>query len=329
MSTVLAVDGGNSKTDLALVAQDGQVLARGRGPGASPHVLGIRGSLDVLATAMDDACAAAGLGTPRPMADAAALFLAGIDQPDEEDRYRDAILATGWVAEAQVSNDTFALLRAGTDRDWGVAVVCGAGINACAVDATGRIGRYQALGELSGDWGGGWAVGMAALGAAIRGNDGRGPATTLTRAVPEAFGVASAETLADDVHRGRVSDQRLVELAPLVLEHSRAGDAVAQSIVDRLGDEVAVMATALLRRLELVGQGCDVVLGGGLLQSGDERLVGRVEADIGAFDPTARIRRPEAPPLLGAVRAGLRMLGAPHDALSRAEASLVPASARP
>ena len=34
---VLAVDGGNAKTDLALVATDGRVHALVRGPGSSPH----------------------------------------------------------------------------------------------------------------------------------------------------------------------------------------------------------------------------------------------------------------------------------------------------
>ena len=44
---VLAVDGGNSKTDLALVARDGSVLALVRGRLSSPHHLGLEGCLAV------------------------------------------------------------------------------------------------------------------------------------------------------------------------------------------------------------------------------------------------------------------------------------------
>jgi len=47
---VLAIDGGNSKTDLALVAADGTLLAALRGPGASQEVHGIAG-LDFLEAA--------------------------------------------------------------------------------------------------------------------------------------------------------------------------------------------------------------------------------------------------------------------------------------
>ena len=45
---VLAVDGGNSKTDLALVGADGRVLALARGPLSSPHHIGLDGSVGVL-----------------------------------------------------------------------------------------------------------------------------------------------------------------------------------------------------------------------------------------------------------------------------------------
>ena len=45
---VLAIDGGNSKTDLALVRADGEVVALVRGPLSSPHHLGLEGSLGVL-----------------------------------------------------------------------------------------------------------------------------------------------------------------------------------------------------------------------------------------------------------------------------------------
>jgi len=42
---VLAVDGGNSKTDLALVRDDGRLLAHVRGPLSSPHHLGLEEEL--------------------------------------------------------------------------------------------------------------------------------------------------------------------------------------------------------------------------------------------------------------------------------------------
>ncbi len=37
----IALDGGNSKTDLALLAGDGEILALVRGAGSSPHKIGL------------------------------------------------------------------------------------------------------------------------------------------------------------------------------------------------------------------------------------------------------------------------------------------------
>jgi len=315
---LLAVDGGNSKTDVALVGDDGSVLHRARGPGSSPHALGVAGSIAVIEATVEVAVGEAASAALRPIARHGAFFLAGVDQPHEEVAFREALRTHGVVGDASVTNDTFAVLHAGTDREWGVAVVCGAGINASGIAPDGTSGRYQALGELSGDWGGGFAVGLAALGAAIRGNDGRGAPTVLSTAIPEHFRQPTAEAVADAIHRLEIDQARLVELAPVVLESARSHDTVAASIVDRLGDEVAVMATALLSRLGMVGAGADVVLGGGVLQSGDARLLRRVVDRIAAVDPSARARPLQHPPLLGAVRAGLRAMGAPPAAQERA-----------
>src|SRR5262249_28298710 len=61
MRVVLAVDGGNSKTDLALVAEDGRALALRRGPRSTPQYLGVDGCLDVLERLLDEALDESGL----------------------------------------------------------------------------------------------------------------------------------------------------------------------------------------------------------------------------------------------------------------------------
>ena len=158
---VIAVDGGASKTHLALVARDGELLRLVRGPESQPHNVGFARALEVL----DGLYAKAG---GNGAADVAQLNMAGVDFPTEEEELRDAIEARGWAERTEVGNDTFAVLRAGTERGWGVAVVCGTGINCVGVSADGRHVRFPALGQITGDWGGGTDVGYAALYAAAR-----------------------------------------------------------------------------------------------------------------------------------------------------------------
>lgn len=309
MKTVLAVDGGNSKTDVVIATEFGDLLARVRGPGSSPDALGIPGSLAVLTPLVDQAREQAGIDNAEP--DAAAFLLAGVDQPGQEVDLAAALTPRRFACDLVVSNDTFAVLLAGAPHGWGVAVVCGAGINAIGVAEDGRIGRYQALGELSGDWGGGHAVGLAALGAAIRGEDGRGPATALTEVLSRALAVDRPQEIAAAIHEGRLGQATLVEMSPLVFACADSGDAAAATIVARVGDEVATMAIALLRNLGMDRGAVDVVLGGGLLQAGHTRLINQISGQILAAAPSAELQILDVPPVVGSVRAGLQRLHLP------------------
>ena len=114
-AAVLAVDGGNSKTDLALVNADGSVLALVRGPLSSPHHIGVDGCLAVMEELLAEAVREARLGDHAGrIAQVAALLMAGVDFPVEEDAVRIAVEQRGWVGSVHVGNDTFAVLRAGT-----------------------------------------------------------------------------------------------------------------------------------------------------------------------------------------------------------------------
>ncbi|HMC69886.1 MAG TPA: BadF/BadG/BcrA/BcrD ATPase family protein, partial [Mycobacteriales bacterium] len=148
--TVLAVDGGNSKTDLALARTDGTLIATARGPGSNQHRVGIDGTVAIVAELYERAAAEARLDEP-PMH--AVYVLAGADLPEEETALASAFDAQGWSQTCRVRNDTIAVLRSGSERGWGVGVVCGAGINARGVAPDGREERFPALGAISGDWG--------------------------------------------------------------------------------------------------------------------------------------------------------------------------------
>jgi N-acetylglucosamine kinase-like BadF-type ATPase len=309
----LAVDGGNSKTDLALVREDGELLALVRGPMSSPHHLGLEGALDVVETLLARAALQAGLGSVH--ADVGALLIAGADFADEEEDVRRAATERGWADAIWVGNDTFAVLRAGTDRGWGVAVVCGAGINCVGVAPDGRHARFLSLGEITGDWGGGYDVGLAAVSAAARSEDGRGARTSLEALVPGHFELDTPTELAEAIHRGRIPQRRVVELAPVVLA-AAADDAVAAEIVARLEDEIATMALTAIRRLDLDGP-IEVLLGGGLVRAAGTTLVDAVAGALAADGTLVEVRACALPPIAGAALLGLDRLEATEDAKAR------------
>lgn len=317
LPSVLAVDAGNSKTDVALIAADGTVLGTGRSGGFQPPRHGVEAAVDVLGQAVAEAVAAAGLpaaGPGSPYAARVSACLANADLPVEERRLADAIGARGWGAATDVRNDTFAVLRAGVDEPRGVAVVCGAGINCVGMTPDGRTARFPALGRISGDWGGGGGLAEEALWCAARAEDGRGGATELARALPAHLGHDSMASLIEALHLGGVPHGRRHELTAVLFAVAAAGDPVALSLVHRQADEIVAMASVALSRLGLLDEEVPVVLGGGVLAARHPQLNDRITTGLRARAPRALITVITAPPVLGAGLLGLDAVGSPPGA---------------
>lgn len=300
---VLAVDGGNSKTDVALVTEDGRLRGAIRGPTTSHQAVGLEDGM----ARLERLAGEVGV-SPEVPADVGVLALAGADYPSDVRLLHRAIARLGLAREVTVVNDTIGALRAGSRRPWGVAVICGQGVNGAAIAPDGRTFRFDGVGDISGDWGGGTSVGQAGQAAAVRARDGRGPRTMLEWLVPRHFGYASPGALVRALYTGRVPEERLGELSPIVFEAAVTGDEVARGIVDRLADELVAMATALIRRLRLTQLDPDVVLAGSVFRAEDPAFHSRVRDGVLAVAPAARIVRLEAPPVLGSALLGLEQL---------------------
>jgi N-acetylglucosamine kinase-like BadF-type ATPase len=322
---VAGVDGGNSKTDLVLADTEGRLLAWVRGEGTRPHregmVVTAERLADLMRRALDEA------GRPADPVAVGAYFLANVDVPEAEQAALRLLSGLDVAERVIVRNDTLAILRAGAPAGWGVAVVSGAGINAVGVHPRGGSARFLSLGDITGDWGGGMSVARAGLGAAVRAGDGRGRATVLREVLPVRFGLRTVEAVALAVSTGEIPVPELHGLAPLVFAAADGGDAVAREIVERLGDEIVTMVTALLHRLDLMGTPTPVVLGGGTLQNGQALLHDHIRARLADQAPLAEPRVLDVQPVAGAVVEALMEAGATESAQRRARHAI--AGARP
>jgi N-acetylglucosamine kinase-like BadF-type ATPase len=313
---VLAIDAGNSKTDVAVVARDGRVLAEARSGGFKPPVVGVRQAVDTLAEAVDRAFAEAGVtGVAHVSA-----CLANADLPIEEEQLAAALHARAWGTSVEVRNDTFAILRAGIAEPRGVAVVCGAGINCVGMRPDGRIARFPAIGRLSGDWGGGGGLADEAVWHAARAEDGRGGPTVLARALPAHFGLDSMYALIEAVHLKHIAYERRHELTPVLFATAADGDPVARALVDRLAEEVVTMAGVALSRLDLLDEETPVLLGGSILAARHPQLDDRIRELLAERAPKAVPQVVAASPVLGSALLGLDHTGAPDEVHARVRA---------
>ncbi|MFM8176538.1 MAG: BadF/BadG/BcrA/BcrD ATPase family protein, partial [Candidatus Limnocylindrus sp.] len=153
---IVGVDGGNSKTDILVADTRGTLLAWVRVGGSNPQGIGLAAAAARLRTGIDAALKRSKRGGERP--EAVALCMAGIDTPRDAKAVRGALSGRGAVRIANrlsTRNDSEAGLRVATKDGVGIAIVGGAGVNAIGVNEKGKTARFAALGDISGDFGGG------------------------------------------------------------------------------------------------------------------------------------------------------------------------------
>jgi N-acetylglucosamine kinase-like BadF-type ATPase len=152
---------------------------------------------------------------------------------------------------------------------------------------------------------------------AARAEDGRGPETALRAELPRHFGIASMAGLIEAVHLGEISEARCLELTPVLFAVAADGDDVAGRIVRRQAEEVVALALAAMRRLGVLDDPVDVVLGGGVLTAGHALLMDQIDQLLHEQAPRAQTTVVRTPPVVGAALLGLDRIGASTQARER------------
>ncbi|CAL9306793.1 N-acetylglucosamine kinase [Streptomyces sp. SudanB66_2053] len=315
-AAVLAVDAGNSKTDVAVIAADGTVLSTARGGGFRPPADGLATAMAAISEPITGALRSAGTAKAAHLS----ACLANADLPVEEEQFTAALVSRAWSDTVTVRNDTFAVLRAGVSEPRGVAVVCGAGINCVGMRPDGRTARFPALGRFSGDWGGGWALAEEALWHAARAADGRGGPTALATSLPAHFGVPDMPALIEALHLNRIPPRRRHEATPVLFATAAQGDRTARAVIDQQATEIVTMATVALTRLDLLDEETPVLLGGSVLAADHPYLTEGIRSRLSATAPKAVPHLVTARPVLGAALLGLDDVAAPPEAHERVRA---------
>lgn len=336
LPAVIAIDGGGTKTDAALVDGEGTLLALARGPGV-PVRLG-EATVEVISKLVAAVVEMAGRGDAPPVAAHLVACVANVDLPTEVAQLEQMLGEQAWTRSAMVANDTYAVLRAGlgdlppdgagacgAEQYWGVGVTCGTGINCVGIGPDGRTARFLALGESTGDWGGGSGLGMAAQWHAMRADDGRGPHTALRDTVPAHFGLGSPADVAVALHLGNVSHSEIAALSPVIFRTAESGDEVARGLVLRQAEEIFLLAKSAIRRLDLADAEVPVVLGGGILAARHPLLIDRVTELIRTEFPNAVVHVVTGAPVVGAALIGLDLAGASVTAKERLRGAFITA----
>ena len=300
LPVIIAVDGGASKTDVAVVDRDGHLLARSRGGGCSHLELGFEAAAQVVDGSVRQALADAGVQSDQVVH--AACYLTAIDMPEEQVRLAALIGRTEWGnVSLVVENDLFPILRAGTDSPNAAVVVCGSGINGLARHQDGRVARVLSQGRSSGDWGGGTELAHEVLWLAARAEDGRGGATQLRAALLQWCNATSIHEVSVAVHKGLLNPTAWRARVPEIMEIAAMGDVVAVELLRNQGREMGLLAKSLLNRLGLNSDHSPIVIGGGIGVVGNQFIMDGLESVVGNPASDGHVILLNSDPINGAI----------------------------
>lgn len=252
------VDGGGTSTTAVVVDAAGQERGRGSAGPSNYAAVGRERAVAQIGAALRAATDAAGGGLPVA---AAWVGLAGVGRAGDADALLPRLRA--FAPDVRLTNDAELALGA-LPGARGVALIAGTGSLAFGRDASGATARAGGWGHLIGDEGSGYDLGRAALQAAMRAHDGRGPATVLLPAVLASWQLDNPAEIVARVYPA--PDKAVIAgLATLVFASAAGGDAVARELLRVAATELARAALAAGAALDFPGDRLPLALVGGLL----------------------------------------------------------------
>ncbi len=253
MSVTVGIDGGQSQIRMR-VSGEGSVSV-------APGVSHLEQNADAAVLA-----AIARLWDERP--DRPARLVAGLttvsDLTEGRRHLARRIAEVTGAQEVWVSGDEVIAHAGALDGAAGVVLSVGTGVGCLALDDKGNARTFDGAGYLVGDEGGAFWLGSHGIRSALAAEEGRGPATTLTREAAHLLGTLSG--LASRLHRLPRPVDTIAQFAPSVLAEAAAGDRIAERIVADAADRLANTACAAVASL---GSGL-VALGGRLLVENED-----------------------------------------------------------
>ncbi|MGH2347661.1 MAG: BadF/BadG/BcrA/BcrD ATPase family protein, partial [Chloroflexota bacterium] len=137
--------------------------------------------------------------------------------------------------------------------------------------------------------------------------------TALEAVVKGAFQVAEIRDITKIIYAAGFARERLSALAPFVAREAEAGDDVALKIMTDAANELARLALAVVRRIAPPNEAISIHPTGGVFKAGAV-LERPFAAAVHRGWPTAEIRAPRYPPVVGALLLARRAYPSPIDA---------------
>lgn len=311
VTTVLGIDGGGTCTRLVLANTRGSVLAALEAPSIHLDDHPEEHAIRVLAEAVTRLRHLAGRDDAN--VDAAFLSMGGVLTERDQEAVRAVAVAAGIAKRERIAvhHDAYGALEGGLLGREGMLLVAGTGSVCFGRTEGGREARCGNWGPLLGDEGSGHWLGREALRAVAHAHDGRGRPTALTQTICSELGIDDPDELLHRIHLPDFGRAAVASLAPTVLHLVDRHDGESMRILAR-GCALLATCVRVVSDELFPSRGAPLVMTGGLTTN--RTYTDALESHIARSAPGARIVEPALPPVLGAVRLAIQMVGTRHQA---------------
>ncbi|UQZ34114.1 ATPase [Paenibacillus sp. PK3_47] len=297
MKYFLGVDAGGSKTYAVIADEQGKIIGAGRG-GNGNHQKNREQAEESLGQAVSEALRSSGLS--KDQLEYSWFGLAGADRETDFQILRPMISRLA-LPRTEISCDTWNALRSGTEKSYGIVLICGSGVNCAGKNRKGAAYQCGGFGYRFGDFGGGYDLSVEVFRSVLRADEGREQRTVLTERLTRLLGYHDvAELRADYLDHYR---ELPVHIAELLFQAAEEGDQVATGLLVKQGDELGLAAAATIRQLNMEKDSFDIVLAGSLLTKGDRSGIIRhaIEQRVKQSAPNGTLTILTREPVVGSV----------------------------
>ncbi|MFZ0432631.1 MAG: BadF/BadG/BcrA/BcrD ATPase family protein, partial [Candidatus Acidiferrales bacterium] len=280
----LGFDGGGTKTDCVLMGADGSMLARATAGPSNPLRAGYAKAWFTLSDAADVVLERQGIKTTDIRGICAGI--GGAARESVARRMATFLERSFPEAAIEVTTDLEITLEAAVGGGEGMILIVGTGSGAYGRDAEGRTARAGGRGPWFSDEGSAFDIGRRALGAVVRAEEGRGPATELSEKVLEWLGSRDWAQVLDWVAKN--PDDVFPRVFPLVARLGDGGDAVSEQILSAAAESLGELAVSVLDRLGARDREMPIAKAGGTV--GRSRFFdAAIDAALARVAPRARV----------------------------------------
>lgn len=246
MSYFVALDGGGTKTE-CWVADESRVLGQASGPTVKIMNAGEEVATERLRAVVRDALASAGVAGGAVTR--TCFGLAGTSSAEVR-RWAEVTLREIVSGDVVITGDEEIALDAAFQGGPGVLVIAGTGSHVTGRCADGSRVSAGGWGPVLGDEGSGNWIGLEAIRAGLRGKD-RGIETCLLREIEQTWGVKDLGELVAMANRRERPE--FAALAEVVAQCAENGDALAQGVLERAGEELADQVSLVISKMRAAG----------------------------------------------------------------------------